>query len=76
MVSSMQQLAFAVIDGCFDLLLAYSFKSPVGSTTLAFGVRNLADAAPPRVYDSFLTYADPAYDFTGRYFFGRIDQKF
>ena len=60
----------------FDALLAYRLKSPVGATTLALGVRNLLNTAPPRVYDSFLTYADPAYDFVGRYFYARVDHKF
>jgi len=39
-------------------------------------VRNLFDAAPPAVYDSFLTYADPTYDFVGRYVYGRLAHKF
>jgi iron complex outermembrane recepter protein len=60
----------------FDALLQYSFRSIVGGTTLAFGVRNLTDQHPPRLFDSFLTYADPGYDFVGRYFYGRIDHKF
>lgn len=60
----------------FDALLQYSFKSMVGGTTVAFGVRNLTDQHPPRLYDSFLTYADPGYDFVGRYFYGRIEHKF
>jgi len=38
--------------------------------------RNLFDAAPPAVYDSFLTYADPTYDFVGRYVYGRLAHKF
>ena len=60
----------------FDLLLSYGFKTPVGSTTIAGGIRNVFDHHPPRLYDSFLTYADPAYDFVGRFFFGRLEQKF
>jgi iron complex outermembrane receptor protein len=60
----------------FDALLQYSFKSMIGGTTLAFGVRNLTDQHPPRLYDSFLTYADPGYDFIGRYFYGRLEHKF
>ena len=60
----------------FDALLSYRLVSPVGGTTLALGVRNLANKAPPRLYDSFLTYADPSYDFVGRYFYGRIEHRF
>jgi outer membrane receptor protein involved in Fe transport len=40
------------------------------------GVRNIFNSDPPRVYDSFLTYADTAYDFVGRYFYGRIEHTF
>jgi len=60
----------------FDALVSYRLISPVGGTTLALGVRNLFNKAPPRLYDSFLTYADPSYDFVGRYFYGRIEHKF
>ena len=59
-----------------DVLLAYRLASPVGATTLALGIRNLLDQAPPRLYDAFLSYADPNYDFVGRYFYGRLEHKF
>jgi len=59
-----------------DLLASYRLVSPAGTTTLALGVRNVGDQAPPRLYDSFLTYADPAYDFVGRYFYGRVEHRF
>jgi hypothetical protein len=39
-------------------------------------MRNIFDASPPAVYSSFLTYADPSYDFVGRFVWGRIAQKF
>jgi outer membrane receptor protein involved in Fe transport len=48
----------------------------VGNTTIALGVRNIADKTPPLVYNSFLTYADPQYDFAGRFVYGRIVQQF
>ena len=60
----------------FDLFLSYLLRSPVGNTTFALGVRNLADKTPPLVYNSFLTYADPQYDFAGRFVYGRITQQF
>ncbi len=60
----------------FDLFANYLLKSAFGSTTFAFGVRNVADRAPPKVYNSFLTYADPAYDFAGRFVYGRVTQQF
>ena len=60
----------------FDLYASYALQSSFGTTSLAGGVRNLFDAAPPAVYDSFLTYADPTYDFVGRYVYGRLAHKF
>jgi iron complex outermembrane receptor protein len=60
----------------FDVFVSYLLKTPVGSTTFAIGVHNLLDASPPPVYDSFLTYADPSYDFVGRFVYGRIQQSF
>ena len=60
----------------FDLYASYALQSLFGTTSLAGGVRDLFDAAPPAVYDSFLTYADPTYDFVGRYVYGRLAHKF
>jgi outer membrane receptor protein involved in Fe transport len=60
----------------FDVFLSYLLRSPVGNTTIAVGVRNIADKTPPLVYNSFLTYADPQYDFAGRFVYGRITQQF
>ena len=37
---------------------------------------NLLNQNPPVVYNSFLTYADPAYDFVGRFVYGRITHAF
>ncbi len=51
-------------------------KSSPGTTSFSIGVRNVFDAAPPTVYDSFTTYADPTYDFVGRYVYGRIAHRF
>ncbi len=61
----------------FDLYAGYRLKSPVGVTAFLFGVRNLFNTDPTLIYNSFLTYADPsAYDFVGRYFYGRVTQSF
>ena len=60
----------------FDLFASYMLKSPFGSTTFSAGVRNLLNQNPPVVYNSFLTYADPAYDFVGRFVYGRITHAF
>jgi iron complex outermembrane receptor protein len=55
-----------------DLSLGYT----IAKTTLSAGVRNLFDAAPPQVFESFLTFADPQYDFTGRTIYARATQRF
>lgn len=61
----------------FDVFASYLVRSPLGNTTLAAGMRNVLDTNPVRVYNSFLTYADPsAYDFVGRYFYGRVSHAF
>jgi len=59
-----------------DLNASYALKSSLGTTSIVVGVRNLFNAIPPAVYSSFLTYTDPSYDFVGRYFWGRIAQRF
>jgi outer membrane receptor protein involved in Fe transport len=48
----------------------------IDKTTLAAGVHNLIDANPPPIYTSFLTFADPAYDFIGRFVYARASQRF
>ncbi len=60
----------------FDLNVSYLLRNPLGNTTLSAGVRNLADASPPQVYNSFLTYADPTYDFAGRFVYFRLGHQF
>jgi hypothetical protein len=60
----------------FDLFASYRLRSPLGATTFSAGIRNLFGTDPPVIYNSFLTYADPAYDFAGRFVYGRITQNF
>ncbi|HUJ28820.1 MAG TPA: TonB-dependent receptor [Myxococcales bacterium] len=60
----------------FDIFASYLLKSPFGNTTFSAGIRNLLDQNPPVVYNSFLTYADPGYDFVGRFVYGRITHNF
>jgi iron complex outermembrane receptor protein len=60
----------------FDLMLGYLLTSRFGSTNLQVGVNNVMDVKPPLVYNSFLTYADPIYDFVGRTFYARLEQSF
>ena len=61
----------------FDVYANYALKDPLGTTTFGVGVRNLLNTNPVRVYNSFLTYADPtAYDFVGRFVYGRVAHTF
>jgi iron complex outermembrane receptor protein len=60
----------------FDLALSYALRTAYGTMTIAAGVQNLLDANPPPVYDSFVTFADPTYDYAGRFVYGRISQQF
>ena len=60
----------------FDVYLSYALRNPAGTTTLSAGIRNLADRKPSTVYNAFLTYADPGYDFVGRFFYGRLSHQF
>jgi outer membrane receptor protein involved in Fe transport len=60
----------------FDLMLGYRLNTTAGTSKLTLGMRNVGNTRPPRVYDSFLTYADPSYDFAGRYLYGRIEHAF
>jgi iron complex outermembrane receptor protein len=59
-----------------DLVLRYGLKSRVGLTSVALGVQNVFDARPPRVYASFLSYAEYDYQFAGRSFYARLTQNF
>ncbi len=60
-----------------DVFVSYNLKSPIGNTTFGAGVRNLFNSAPPRIYSAFTPTSDAtAYDFYGRFFYGRITQKF
>jgi outer membrane receptor protein involved in Fe transport len=61
----------------FDVNANYALKDPLGTTTFGIGVRNVFNTNPVRVYNAFLTYADPsAYDFVGRFVYGRISHTF
>ena len=60
----------------FDVFAGYRLRHPAGTTSFTAGIRNVFNTNPVTVYNSFLTYADPAYDFVGRYFYGRITHAF
>ncbi len=61
----------------FDVFLSYQFRSPTGKTTLAAGVNNLFDRSPSKIYNGFTAASDPtAYDFMGRFVYGRVLHSF
>src|SRR6266851_3330624 len=61
----------------WDVLLSYEFRNPAGKTTLVAGVNNLFDRAPSAIYNGFTAASDPtAYDFMGRFVYGRLLHSF
>jgi outer membrane receptor protein involved in Fe transport len=61
----------------WDVYLSYALRSPAGKTTLAAGVNNLFDRAPSAIYNGFTAASDPtAYDFMGRFVYGRLSHGF
>ena len=61
----------------YDIFLAYTISSTLGRTTIGAGVNNLFDKAPSAIYNGFTAASDPtAYDFMGRFFYGRIGHAF
>ncbi|HZX94109.1 MAG TPA: TonB-dependent receptor [Myxococcales bacterium] len=60
-----------------DLYASYGLNSGFGKTTLAVGLNNALNDTPPTVYNAFTPTSDPsAYDFMGRFFWGRLTQTF
>ncbi len=60
-----------------DIFLDYTFKSSQGTTRIAAGINNIADASPPIIYNGAALNADEsAYDFMGRQFYVRLSQLF
>jgi outer membrane receptor protein involved in Fe transport len=60
-----------------DVYASYGINTGFGKTTLAVGLNNAFDRAPPVVYNAFTPTSDPsAYDFMGRFVWGRLTQTF
>jgi iron complex outermembrane receptor protein len=60
-----------------DIYASYALNTGFGKTTLAVGLNNATNAEPPRVYNAFTPTSDPtAYDFMGRFVWGRLTQTF
>jgi outer membrane receptor protein involved in Fe transport len=60
-----------------DVHAGYALNTPIGRTSFLAGVSNLFNVTPPYVYSAALANSDPtAYDYLGRYVFGRVQQQF
>ncbi len=60
-----------------DIYLSYDLRSLFGKTQIAAGIRNLFNSPPPRIYSAFTPTSDATtYDFMGRFFYGRLTQRF
>ncbi len=61
----------------WDLFAGYTFPWMAGRSTIGAGVNNVFNASPAVIYNGFLAASDPtAYDFMGRFFYGRISHAF
>jgi len=60
-----------------DLYFSYTLDWDIGTTRITVGVNNVIDSDPAIIYNGFTSTSDPtAYDFMGRYFYGRLTQTF
>jgi outer membrane receptor protein involved in Fe transport len=60
-----------------DIYVSYTLASAAGKTTLAAGMLNVFDRQPSVIYNAFTAASDPtAYDFVGRYPYGRLSHAF
>ena len=60
-----------------DIFVSYTLTSTAGKTMLAAGMLNVFDRQPSIIYNGFTAASDPtAYDFVGRYPYGRITHSF
>ena len=64
---------FRKVDDYFqhDMQIAYGLNfDGAGQGQITFGIQNLLDEEPPRVYNGFISGTDTAnYDYLGRYFY-------
>jgi outer membrane receptor protein involved in Fe transport len=60
-----------------DIYASYALTTGAGKTTFAIGMNNAFNAEPPKIYNAFTPNSDPsAYDFMGRFVWGRLTQTF
>ena len=60
----------------YNLNAGYSFGTTYGKTTVAAGIENLFDQAPPVFYSNITSWGDWNYDFLGRRYYFRVAQTF
>jgi iron complex outermembrane recepter protein len=61
----------------YDAFVSYQLRSPAGRTSLSFGVNNLFDQNPPKIYNTFASATDQyTYDQIGRFFYVRVAQAY
>jgi len=56
----------------FDLFLGYTLPTSYGKTSLTFGMQNVFDAAPPKIYSGIQQWSDWTYDALGRMMYVRL----
>ncbi|HEY2028926.1 MAG TPA: TonB-dependent receptor [Myxococcales bacterium] len=60
-----------------DIHAGYTLPTSIGKTNFFVGMSNVFDVNPPYIYSAALASSDPtAYDYLGRYVFGRVQQTF
>jgi iron complex outermembrane recepter protein len=61
----------------WDAFVSYNLKSVAGRTSLSFGVNNILDRNPPKIYNTFASATDQyTYDQIGRFFYVRVAQAY
>jgi iron complex outermembrane receptor protein len=61
----------------WDAFVSYNLKSVAGRTSLSFGVNNVFNRDPPKIYNTFASATDQyTYDQLGRFFYVRVAQAY
>ncbi len=61
----------------YDVFVSYALQSFAGNTNVTFGVNNVFDANPPKIYNTFASATDQyTYDQIGRFFYLRLAHNY
>src|SRR5207249_5198660 len=61
----------------WDAFATYTLRTGFGRTVASLGILNMFNSPPPVVFNAFTPQSDAtAYDFVGRFIYGRISQTF